>query len=237
MTAIDSTQSAAAQATAAANGQGSSTSGIGFAQDFDTFLTILTTQLQQQDPTAPMDSNQFTQQLVQFAGVEQDIRANDYLEEISTKLGGNQAFSAVGFLGNEAKIAGDTGRLDATDDGIRFSYRLPEQARETELEVLDADGRVVFDTEGKTGIGEHDLFFPALDKNGDRHPPGAYTLRVKAEAADGGGDVTPSLFVTDQVTAVDTSGTDPKLSIGGRSVDMADVLALSTPRTTPVAAP
>ena len=206
-----------------------SQSTTGFAQDFDTFLTILTTQLQQQDPTDPMDSSEFTDQLVQFASVEQEIRSNDQLEEINTRLGTNQALAAVGFLGHDAKIEADTGRLEPGDDAIRFAYRLPQSADETTLEVLDADGDVVQSVNGKTGAGEHDFVFDALDSAGQRRPDGPYTLRVKAESADGGQDLTVPVFVTDTVRSIDTTGTDPTVTVGGKTVSMDEVLALTAP--------
>src|SRR5215467_8915583 len=69
------------------------------AGNFQTFLTLLTTQLQNQDPTHPLDTNQFTQQLVQFAQVEQQLRANDQLTTLVSLQQSAQATQALGFVG------------------------------------------------------------------------------------------------------------------------------------------
>ena len=60
----------------------SSTATSGIADNFQTFLTLLTTQLQHQNPLDPLDTNQFTAQLVQFAGVEQQLKSNDQLKSL-----------------------------------------------------------------------------------------------------------------------------------------------------------
>ena len=77
----------------------SSTAATGIADNFQTFLTLLTTQLQNQNPLDPLDTNQFTQQLVQFAGVEQQLKTNDSLSQLVTLQQTTQATQALGFVG------------------------------------------------------------------------------------------------------------------------------------------
>src|SRR5215469_6276624 len=72
--------------------------------NFDTFLTLLTTQLQNQDPLQPMDSNQFTQQLVQFSQVEQQINSNQNLETLISATKNQTSQSAVSYLGKSLTI-------------------------------------------------------------------------------------------------------------------------------------
>src|SRR5476649_2407617 len=91
----------AAAATAAA-----STAQKTLAGNFNTFLTLLTTQLQNQDPLSPMDSNQFTQQLVQFSQVEQQINTNDNLKSLITQGTNQTGAYAVSYLGKAVTIAG-----------------------------------------------------------------------------------------------------------------------------------
>jgi flagellar basal-body rod modification protein FlgD len=76
------------------------------ADDFDTFLQLLTTQLRNQDPLEPMDTNQFTQQLVQFSGVEQQIQTNSYLENLITSTEAQSVNAAVNYLGSTVTVAG-----------------------------------------------------------------------------------------------------------------------------------
>src|SRR5262245_28642958 len=77
------------------------------AANFDSFLTLLTTQLQNQDPLAPMDANTFTSQLVEFASVEQAIQTNSRLGELSELIQSSGTSSAIGLLGREVTAATD----------------------------------------------------------------------------------------------------------------------------------
>src|ERR1700716_2820886 len=86
----------------------SSTADTTLAGNFQTFLTLLTTQLQNQDPLDPLDTNQFTQQLVQFAGVEQQLRTNDQLTTLVSLQQTAQSTQALGFVGKPVAVDGST---------------------------------------------------------------------------------------------------------------------------------
>src|SRR6266700_7479340 len=79
--------------------------------NFSTFLTLLTTQLKNQDPTAPMDSNQFTQQLVMYSQVEQQIGTNDNLKTLISQGGSNAAAMTTGYLGKKVSITNGNASL------------------------------------------------------------------------------------------------------------------------------
>src|SRR4029079_4924375 len=87
------------------------TSKATLAGNFDTFLRILTTQLKNQNPLDPLDTNQFTQQLVQFAGVEQQINMNQQLTTLVALQKAPQTTSAMSFLGSTATVDGTTTKL------------------------------------------------------------------------------------------------------------------------------
>src|SRR4051812_35690592 len=100
--------------TGAASSGGSSTSGTDrqtIAQNFDSFLLLLTTQLKNQNPLEPLDTNQFTQQLVQFASVEQQIKSNDTLNALLTSSHSSIVSSAASFVGMTVTAEGATTRL------------------------------------------------------------------------------------------------------------------------------
>src|SRR3982075_4425230 len=88
-----------------------STAGTTLAGNFQTFLTLLTTQLQNQNPLSPLDTNQFTQQLVQFAGVEQQLKTNEELTSLVTLQQTAQSTQALGFVGKTAVVDGATTKL------------------------------------------------------------------------------------------------------------------------------
>src|SRR5690554_2489607 len=81
------------------------------AQNFDTFLSILTTQLRNQNPLEPLDTNQFTQQLVQFTGVEQQLKTNDFLEALLLNTQSTARSDAVSYIGKEISASGKTAEL------------------------------------------------------------------------------------------------------------------------------
>src|SRR3954471_20961186 len=108
MTAIAAT---ALANSAANNGNTSPTSNPGIAQNFTTFLQLLTTQLRNQNPLDPLDTNQFTQQLVQFAQVEQQMNMNSSLTSLISLQKATQTSAALGFLGSTVVVDGDTAQL------------------------------------------------------------------------------------------------------------------------------
>src|SRR3569833_3813191 len=80
--------------------------------NFDTFLQLLTTQLQIQNPLDPLDTNQFTQQLVQFAGVEQQLKSNDQLKQLIAIEKSAQSTQALVYVGNTVAVDGSKTQID-----------------------------------------------------------------------------------------------------------------------------
>src|SRR5437868_8553161 len=105
---------AAIAATALANsGAKTASSGVnpGIASNFTAFLQLLTTQLKNQNPLDPLDTNQFTQQLVQFAQVEQQLKQNDQLSSLIAIQKTTQATQALNFVGSKVVVDGTTSAL------------------------------------------------------------------------------------------------------------------------------
>src|SRR5258706_16176898 len=101
---------AAAAQTAAKTTDKSALGRADLASNFNTFLALLTTQLKNQDPLSPLDSNQFTQQLVQMTGVEQQINTNDLLKQLVSNTSGGVA-TAVSLIGKDVKAVTDTAHV------------------------------------------------------------------------------------------------------------------------------
>src|SRR5512147_769924 len=114
------------------------------ADNFNTFLTLLTSQLQNQDPLSPMDSTQFTQQLVQFSGVEQQIRTNENLEGLAAQYQAASAGAALSYLGKDAIIEGDDTYLAGGQ--ANWAYKLGETASDLTINVKDSSGRTIYST-------------------------------------------------------------------------------------------
>ena len=152
--------------------------------NFNTFLTLLTTQLQNQDPMSPMDSNQFTQQLVEFSRVEQQINTNDNLQDADQPgRSGRSASDAVSYLGKIVTIT--NGNAALANGQAAWSYTLGSAAAANTLTVTDSTGHVVYTAPGETAAGTHDFTWNGQDNNGNQLPDGVYTLTVTPQSADG----------------------------------------------------
>src|ERR1700709_927456 len=92
----------------------SSTADTTLAVTFQTFLTLLTTQLQNQNPLDPLDTNQFTQQLVQFAGVEQQLKSNEQLKALIAMEKSTQSTNALIYVGNTVAVDGSTQQFNGS---------------------------------------------------------------------------------------------------------------------------
>lgn len=190
------------------------------AGNFDTFLKLLTTQLQNQDPMSPMDSNQFTQQLVAFSGVEQQINTNDNLQSLIALSLSQQASAAVNYIGHSVVMTSGKGALQS--GAVDWTYNLGASSSATTLTVKDASGKVVYSTPGETAQGNNDFSWDGKDQNGNQLPDGQYTLSVTATAADGSA-VSSTVASKALVTAVDMSGNTPMLVLGAMEIPLSDV--------------
>ena len=198
---------------AAATPDKGSAAAKGLAGDFEGFLKLLTTQLQQQDPLSPMDSDKFTSQLVQFSTVEQAIRTNDQLGKLIGVIQTSEATAALGYLGSEVRLEGDTFTLP-TDGDSPLIYELPETADSLGVEILDGAGRTVRNLEGAADAGRHALTWDGRDAAGNRLSPGAYRLRVSALDAQGA-PLAAKTEVNGIVEAIERDGETFHLIVGG----------------------
>ena len=148
------------------------------ANDFDNFLTMLTTQLQHQDPLSPLDSTEFTNQLVQFSQLEQQINQSEKLDNLIAKQQSAETAAALGYLGNEVEVISPVTVL--TNGEARFAYTLPKGAVKTSIAILDESGSVVRTFDGETAAGRHDVTWDGTNDQGVTLPDGAYTIAVSA---------------------------------------------------------
>lgn len=151
-------------------------------QNFNQFLTLLTTQLKNQDPLSPMDSTQFTNQLVSFSGVEQQIKMNDNMNKLlalsslnMTSLGLSYIGKHVDMIGSEFKYKGG-----ATGGDVSMTYTLPSDSVSTTITVLDKDGNTVYTKTGESAHGSHGFVWDGKKTDGTAVPDGTYKIRVSA---------------------------------------------------------
>ncbi len=193
------------------------------ADNFETFLTLLTTQLQNQDPLEPLDSNEFTEQLVQFSSVEQAIQTNTNLENLVAINQAATAGTAVSYLGKFVTALGDQASLQ--NGQAQWSYDLPVSADQTSLVVLDATGKLVYTAQGQTNSGKHDFVWDGNDNAGNPLPDGSYTLQVSSLTEDGD-PLSVTTSAKGLVDGVEFDGTQPFLTIGSSRYTLTDILTL-----------
>lgn len=196
------------------------------ADNFDTFLTLLTTQLQNQDPLEPMDANQFTEQLVQFSQVEQSITSNKHLEQLLAMVSTNSTGDAVSYLGKNIEAAGATAMLK--DGKADWRYRLPGMSENTTITVTNDAGKLVYSTTGAMDAGSHDFSWDGKDSQGKALPEGGYTIAVSA-ANDQGEDMMVETFVSGTVDSVRNDGDGVVLMLQDVAIPATSVRKVSEP--------
>jgi flagellar basal-body rod modification protein FlgD len=191
--------------------------------NFSTFLTLLTSQLKNQDPTSPMDSNAFTQQLVMYSQVEQQIQSNTNLKTLISQGGSSAAAMTTGYLGKKVSVT--NGMASLSDGAAKWTYTLPAAASAATLSITNSSGRVVYSGAAETAAGSHVLAWDGKDANGNQLPDGAYKLTVAAK--DGAGaNMTAAIASAGTVGQIDLTGPKPQLVVGNMELDLADVAAI-----------
>lgn len=216
----------------AGNNSGASfeeTSATQLGQDLDSFLHLLTTQLQHQDPFDPMDTAEFTNQLVQFSQVEQSINQNKKLQQILDIQTANQATLGISYIGLEAQMKGNI--FDYLGGEAQIGYTLPESAVENTAHIVDPSGNVVRTLEASTGVGEHTLTWDGTDNNGLQAAPGLYRVQFGALDSEGEGIEVEST-VPGLIEGFETDGNGSiYLNINGQTVPATDITAARLPGT------
>lgn len=206
--------------TAVSVGSAAVNAGVALAKNFDNFLSLLTAQLRNQDPLSPIDSTDFTQQLVQFTGVEQSIATNRNLERLLGHFEANQAASLVGYIGKTVEANGQTTAF--ANGSARWSYELPRNSAATVVTITDLAGRKVFEALGEKTQGTHGFVWDGRDRSGNTVPEGFYTMSVSALDAVGN-PVQASTRINGTVTGLEQADGQSFLLIGDLRVRLADI--------------
>lgn len=192
------------------------------AGNFNQFLKLLTTQLQHQDPLSPLDPNQFTQELVQFSSVEQQIQMNTGLNTLISLQQNAQTTSALGFLGHKVVINGSVAEL--TNGHATWNYSVNKPSTAT-INISDTTGKVVYSTTQAIQPGQQTFTWNGQTSNGNVLADGSYTMSITAVDANG-----QSVAVATQtqgvVSGVDVSTNPPSLTVNGQSYPLSQILQI-----------
>ena len=193
------------------------------ADDLNQFLNLLVTQLENQDPLDPLDPNEFTSQLVQFASVEQQIYQNQNLEDMLELQQQSIMGDVVSYIGAQVEVNGNELPLE---NGIgQFQYTLQGEARSSTITISDESGQVVFFTAGETDAGSHDAVWPGLDSFGFPLEDGVYTVNVSAVDTEGN-SINVDTNIIGTVKGVSMEDGQVYVSLTGAEYKLEDVISV-----------
>ncbi|MES2752149.1 MAG: flagellar hook capping FlgD N-terminal domain-containing protein [Pseudomonadota bacterium] len=207
-------------------GTTSSTTTKGLADNFQTFLTLLTTQLQNQNPLDPLDTNQFTQQLVQFAQVEQQLKSNDQLAALVKIEKTAQSTQALVFVGQTVAVDGSTAKLDGH---ATWNLNAPKDSTAT-INITNATGQTVYSGNFSVASGNASFVWDGKGNDGTTWPAGDYKMSVTAKDSTGK-EVAISTEVQGTVDSVDLTASPALLSIGGKNYTLDQIKRVVRPST------
>lgn len=220
-----STISTAASQTSTSSASTSSSSALSsLDSNFQDFLSMLMTQLQNQDPTSPMDTNQFTSELVQFSSVEQQINTNSDLSQLITATQSGEVIQGSSLVGKTVEVNSTKMPLQSSSGALTFTAT---SAGTTKITVADSSGATVYTTSVDATAGSNTWTWNGKTSSGTQLADGAYTVSVTGPGSSGSSSAL-SFTVAGKVTGVTKSGTSIELQLGSESVDFADVASVAS---------
>ena len=191
---------------------------------YQSFLTLLTSQLKNQDPTSPLDTNSFTQQLVQMTGVQQQLLSNKLLQQLVTQSGGSVT-GAVDLIGKT--VTANSASSNLGGGKADWSYSLGQSASQATMTITDSSGKVMWTGSAPDlSAGSHAFSWDGKGSNGQVVPDGVYNLTVQAVNA-AGASVATTTSITGVVSSVSQSNGDTVISIGGAKALLSSVTGVT----------
>jgi len=224
--------------TTATGSSGTSSSGASTAQaagtaasqqlagNFDTFLQLLTTQLQNQNPLDPLDTNQFTQQLVEFASVEQQVDMNTNMQTLISMQQTSQATSALQLVGSTVTVSGNTATLsNATNSPATWSLSTTTPAT-ANVTITSSAGTTAYTGTLALNAGTQSFTWNGQGSSGQTWPDGTYKISINATGANGQA-VSVSTQVQGVVSGVSLAQNPPTLTVGGQTIQISQITSIS----------
>jgi flagellar basal-body rod modification protein FlgD len=207
------------------NSSKSSTSNDTLASNFTTFLQLLTTQLQNQNPLDPLDTNQFTQQLVQFAQVEQQLKSNDQLASLIELQKATQSSYALGFVGMTVAVDGSTAKYTSGTTQWNFKVEKPSTVN---ISITSENGQTAYAGSYTVQAGEQSFVWDGKGKDGVQWPEGKYKINITAKDASGQ-TVGVSTEIEGVVDSVDLTQNPPVLNVSGETFTVDKIKRVTRP--------
>lgn len=219
----------AKSSTTGSNASDTSAASKSLDDNYNSFLKLLTTQMQNQDPTNPMDTNQMTSQLVQFSAVEQAIGTNKRLDSLLSLQKTNTVSSNLMYLGRAVEYQGDTFQGSSDVSAIELGYQLSTASQSTRIDVMDSKGNVVYQTAGKTDGGTKQSFvWDFKDAKGNQlSKTDTYKINIAPTPLPNSDTIKTTTYTRGLVTNVDNSdSTNPVVHVNGQTVPISKIVSV-----------
>ena len=212
-------------AAASANAATSTSQSPRLAGDFNTFLTLLTTQIKNQSPTDPLDTNQMTNQLVQFASVEQQIAMNQNLQRLLTLEQASQLTASAPLIGRNVEVEAEQISLQ----GGAGTLKLPTNgaSQTAQITIRGTGDRIIRQETVQLGSTPRTWSWNGRDAGGLSMPDGAYKVSVTGVGADGRAETLPFSTIG-KVTGAERVGGDLKVLLGQLQVSFDKLRSVSS---------
>lgn len=202
---------------------------IGLAEDFQQFLTLLTTQLQNQDPLSPMDSTEFTNQLVQFSQVEQQINSNAKLDSLVALQLSSISSVALGYVGMDISYISAEANFDGQTP-VDVNYALSSDAITCKINVYNEEGDLVYSADAPSDTGTNKFTWTGTNTAGQSVEEGTYSIKIDALDRDGKA-IENSTVVSGHVRGIETQNGVVYVLVGERAVAISSIVNATTPPT------
>ncbi|MBV8096942.1 MAG: flagellar hook assembly protein FlgD [Acetobacteraceae bacterium] len=224
-TAAAAQQSSSATSSPASSSTSSSSDPLGsLSSNFNDFLKLLMTQLQNQDPTSPMDTNQFTSELVQFSSVEQQINTNSSLTQLIQLTQAGEVMQSSGMIGKQVAVQSDHIPLQNGTGAIQFQGTAGQQIA---VAISDSSGAKIRDATLTATNGANTWTWDGTDNSGRTVPDGSYAITVTQAGASGAATAVP-FSVIGTATGVVKQNNNLQLQLGPTAVDFGSVQAVDS---------
>ena len=219
---ITTPTAAAGSATSAAAPSATGSAQTSLTNNYNDFLKLLMTQLQNQDPTSPMDTNQFTSQLVQYSSVEQQIATNTSLTQLIQLTQGGEVLQASSLVGKPVTVTSDHIALQDGKGAVQFNTT---SAEPVSIGIYSDAGAKLRDAVVSSQPGQNTWSWDGKDNGGNAVADGAYRTIVSGQAGDTAQDL--PFTVSGTATGVQKSGNTLQVALGALKVDMSAVQSLA----------
>jgi flagellar basal-body rod modification protein FlgD len=230
---LNKNAAAASAAASSSSTSGTSSDTTKLNNQYNQFLILLTKQLQNQDPLKPMDTAEFTQQLVQFSSVEQQINQNKRLDQLIGLQTSTNTYAAANFIGNT--VAVDSDNVALKSGSASFQYKIEHEGSQALLRIADAQGHVVAIQEANSTLGTYKVDWNGKDASGNQLPDGLYQVSVQY-ADKAGTTYSAPITAFGVVDSADINNGEVSVNVGSASYPVDKVIKIIKPATTKTAA-